>query len=230
MIVYQDGQRCVHQLVLNQIRTNCYVLEMQGRALLIDPSDQAGQIVALLQARGLRLAAMLATHAHFDHVGAAGGIVDAGLAEGLHLHALDLPEYKRANSYAMLLQKRRIQQAPVVAFSADLHSLLQGFGLAVVHAGGHTPGSCSLQDLAQRFLITGDLALHHSIQPTLFDRRENTAQWAGFVDQVQQDFDASAVLLPGHGAASTVGQEVAHNRKWQYVRQQRQQQGLQHAA
>ncbi len=219
MVVYQHGERTIHQLVHNEIRTNCFIVQQGNEALLIDPSDRADLLLAYLQAQQLQLVGMLATHGHFDHVAAAGGIVDAGATDALHLHPLDIPEYKRANSYAMLLFKRRIQSAPVRPFDETLLALLQRFGLGLRHAGGHTRGSCWLHDLAGQFLITGDLTLHHALKVSLVDSRENLAEFGAFVDTVLREFNPETVLLPGHGAASTVGQEAALNRKWAHVRE-----------
>lgn len=219
MLVYQRGERSIHQLVHNDIRTNCFIVQQGRQALLVDPSDRADLLLAYLQAQGLQLAGMLATHGHFDHVAAAGGIVEAGAAQALYLHPLDIPEYKRANAYSMMLFKRRIQPAPVLPFDADLQALLQQFGLGLRHAGGHTRGSCWLHDLGGAFLITGDLVLHHALKVNLADSRENLAEFGAFVDTVQQEFAADALLLPGHGAATTVGQEAALNRKWAHVRE-----------
>ncbi|GCL65934.1 MBL fold metallo-hydrolase [Pseudaquabacterium pictum] len=219
MLVHQDGDRCIHQLVHNEIRTNCFIVQRGQQALLIDPSDRADLLLAYLQAQGLQLAAMLATHAHFDHVAAAGGIVAAGAAPALYLHPLDLPEYKRANSYSLMLFKRPIQVAPAQPFDAALDAVLRQFGLGLRHAGGHTRGSCWLHDLDGGFLITGDLVLHHALKVNLADSRENLAEFGAFVDTVQREFAPAAVLLPGHGAATTVGQEAALNRKWAHVRE-----------
>lgn len=219
MVIWQDDERRVHRLVLNEIKTNCYLVQRGSQALLVDPTDQPELILAYLQDQGLRLVAMLASHGHFDHVAAAAGLIASGAVDTLQLHPLELAEYKRANTYAMLLFKRRITPAAVAPFSDALLALLADWGLGLVHAGGHTRGSCYLHDLGGGFVITGDLALHHRLNTTLFDSRENLAEFAAFVESMAQGFAADAVILPGHGDCSTVAAELAHNRKWHYVRQ-----------
>jgi hydroxyacylglutathione hydrolase len=219
MVIWQDDERRVHRLVLNEIKTNCYLVQRGRQALLVDPTDQPEVILAYLREQGLSLVAMLATHGHFDHVAAAAALIASGAVDNLALHPLELAEYQRANRYAMLLFKRRITPAAVAPFSAALLALLADWGLCLVHAGGHTRGSCYLHDRGGRFIITGDLALHHRLNTTLFDSRENLVEFAAFVESVAQTFAGDAVILPGHGDRSSVADELAHNRKWHYVRQ-----------
>lgn len=220
MIVYQDSQRQIHQLVLNEIKTNCFIVQQGKQALLVDPTDQPEQIAAYLQAHQLDLRCMLATHGHFDHVAAAGGLVALGLVERLYLHEQDLAEYKRANAYSMMLFKRKLQLAPVAAFDAALQATLQAWGLAWCHAGGHTRGSCYLQDIDRRFLITGDLLLHHKLKINLKDSREDRVQFTAFVESVINGFDADTVLFPGHGDVTSLAVESQLNPKWRHLRAQ----------
>lgn len=218
MPVFHCGDLTIHQFATNQLRTNGFIVQRGRRALLVDPTDRADLLLAQLAEHGLELAGMLATHGHFDHVGAAGDLVQAGAAQALYLHPLDIPEYKRANSYSMMLFKQRLTLAPALPFDDALHALLRDFGLVLRHAGGHTRGSCWLHAEDGSLLITGDLVLHHALKVTLADSRENLAEFGAFVDTVQQTFAPDTLLLPGHGAATTVGQEAAHNRKWAHVR------------
>jgi hydroxyacylglutathione hydrolase len=218
MIVYQDARRTVHRLLLNDIKTNCYIVQRGDEALLVDPTDQPARIIAYLREHGLMLRFMLSTHGHFDHVAAAAGVVDAGLTDQLYLHAQEIAEYKRASSYSLLVFKRRLQLAPVAPHSPELLATLQAWGLGITHAGGHTRGSCYLHDLGGQFIITGDLAIHHKLKTTLFDSRENTAEFADFVERVLQDFAGDTTILPGHGDPTTLAVEAQHNQKWHYVR------------
>ena len=51
---------------------NCYLLadEQAGRGVLIDPGDDAEQIIAMVRAANVTLDAIWLTHAHIDHIGA----------------------------------------------------------------------------------------------------------------------------------------------------------------
>src|SRR3990172_9252196 len=64
----------VLNFALGQMQANCYFLIEGEECLIIDPADEASFILEELQRRKLKLAGMLATHGHFDHMMAAGEI------------------------------------------------------------------------------------------------------------------------------------------------------------
>ena len=57
-------------LPLGPLETNCYLVCEDGVCAVIDPGASAQKIFAGMQAAGCRPAAILLTHAHFDHTGA----------------------------------------------------------------------------------------------------------------------------------------------------------------
>ena len=65
----------LHQLILGALGTNCYLLwDDSGEGILIDPADNAARIYGVLEEEGIRLRWILLTHAHFDHMLAAGEV------------------------------------------------------------------------------------------------------------------------------------------------------------
>ena len=56
-------------LPLGPLETNCYLVCEDGVCAVIDPGASAQKIFAGMQAAGCRPAAILLTHAHFDHIG-----------------------------------------------------------------------------------------------------------------------------------------------------------------
>ncbi|MFA6533362.1 MAG: MBL fold metallo-hydrolase, partial [Patescibacteria group bacterium] len=59
---------------LGQLQANCYFLIEDGNCLIIDPADDASFILEEMLRQQLNLVGMLATHGHFDHLGAVGEI------------------------------------------------------------------------------------------------------------------------------------------------------------
>lgn len=61
------------------VAENSYLVfrENTGKALLIDPGDEADRLMKPLADRNLELEAILLTHCHFDHIGAVAPIARA---------------------------------------------------------------------------------------------------------------------------------------------------------
>jgi glyoxylase-like metal-dependent hydrolase (beta-lactamase superfamily II) len=71
------------RLVVGPLQVNCFILadEKTKEAVVIDPGDDAGDILKIIKEKGLKVKYIVNTHAHFDHVGANKAIKDATGAE-----------------------------------------------------------------------------------------------------------------------------------------------------
>ena len=69
----------VESLVVGPLMANCYLLYDQStkQALLIDPGDDADSIIQRINELDLDVEMILATHAHFDHVGGVAPLLTA---------------------------------------------------------------------------------------------------------------------------------------------------------
>src|SRR5439155_20615350 len=146
----------------NPYATNCWLLGRPGRddAVVVDPGFSPERVVALLTAAGKRPVAVLATHGHYDHVGAVGALCGDGLPLYIHKDdelALTDPEAWGAG-----------YPAPPPGRPGDVRTIsdgdvvdVAGFELEVVHTPGHTPGSVCFRFDGSVF--TGDLVFRGSI-------------------------------------------------------------------
>ncbi len=59
------------RLVVGGMKTNCYVLgsEATGEAVVVDPGDQPGAVLAKVRELGLSVRYIVNTHGHPDHTG-----------------------------------------------------------------------------------------------------------------------------------------------------------------
>ena len=55
---------------------NCSILSENGKAWIVDPGQEADRIIDLLTKKGLEPAAILLTHAHFDHISGIPGLIE----------------------------------------------------------------------------------------------------------------------------------------------------------
>ncbi len=195
------------------LQVNCYVLgcERTRQAVVIDPGDDAAGIGARLERRGLRLARILATHGHFDHLLACRPLQERTGAP-LYLHPADRP---------LLAGMRRTcvawlgfdpgEPPPVDGLLTAGETVRVGdIALEVRHTPGHSPGSVTLVDHASRRAVTGDALFAGSIGRTDLPGGDMQTLLAAIRSQILALPDDYAVL-PGHGPASTVGEERRGN-------------------
>ncbi len=198
------------RLVVGPLQVNCYILADQKtkEAVVIDPGDDADDILKIIREKGFTVKSIVNTHAHFDHVGANKALKDATGAE-LLLHEADAPVLAMASR-----QSRSFGLNPVVSPPADRY-LKHGdvvtageVSLKVLHTPGHSPGGISL--LEQGIVFTGDSLFAGSIGRTDLPGGDLLTLLRSIKSNLMVLPDETKVF-PGHGPASTIGEERREN-------------------
>ncbi len=205
----------VETFPVGPLECNCTILgdPASGEAIVIDGGDDVAAISARLERRGLRPRYLVHTHAHFDHIGALGPLRERVGGDAL-LHPADRPLYAALARQASWVGLPHAPQP--VTLDGDLvdEDVLRAGGIALrcLHTPGHTPGSTSfaLEHGGTTTLFTGD---------TLFCG--GVGRWdlggtslADIVRSIRAKLlvrDDAAVVVPGHGPASTIGRERRTN-------------------
>ena len=81
----------IEKVVVGNLQENCYILDILGKVLVIDPGDEYEKIVDVIDGR--EILGILITHNHFDHVGALLDIVNKYNVEVLKYDNLEEKEY-----------------------------------------------------------------------------------------------------------------------------------------
>jgi glyoxylase-like metal-dependent hydrolase (beta-lactamase superfamily II) len=203
----------VHTLVNGPLEQNCYALHQQGRAdcILVDPGSSPEELRAALESRGLKPALILATHGHYDHVGAVHALA-AWSAAPFAMAKADEPWLEALEDsfafYGMGSTKRPTVQR-WLAHGEQVQAA--GLSLQVLATPGHTPGGLCFWHPESGSLFTGDSLFAGSVGRSDMEGGDAAALIAGIKRELFPLPDSAAVL-PGHGEASTLGAEKRHNR------------------
>jgi hydroxyacylglutathione hydrolase len=197
--------------VVGPLACNCYVVgdEVTRQAIVIDPGDDADELAAEIVSRGLTITAIVATHAHFDHIVAAEQL-RAATGAPFMLHDEDRPLLDWMQESGRLFLGVELPDPPEVDTSVTEGDRITAgtVALEVVHTPGHSPGSISL--VAPDSVFSGDTLFAGSIGRTDLPGGDGQA----LLDAVRSKLfplGESLMVYPGHGPTTTLGRERASN-------------------
>ena len=190
---------------------NCYIVgDPKTRdAIVIDPGGDAREVIAAIDEGDLSVKAVVATHAHFDHLLAAEIVRDHTRAP-MYLHDSDRPLLEWYQESGRMLLGIELPPPPAIDTSpTEGDRLVAGSAeLVVVHTPGHSPGSISL--LSDEALFSGDTLFADSIGRSDLPGGDTDILLSSIRDKL---FDARDDLpvYPGHGPPTTIGKERRFN-------------------
>jgi glyoxylase-like metal-dependent hydrolase (beta-lactamase superfamily II) len=195
------------------LQCNCTILgdEQTGEAIVIDPGDDADEILQRLAKHRLKLKQMVCTHTHIDHVGAIHPLQEHTPTPAT-IHEADLFLYDKLEEQAHFSGFPVPKRGVIDSFVKDGEAVAcGGFEIGVLHTPGHTPGSISLHLAGERnILFTGDTLFMRSIG--------RTDLWGGSFPEIiasirtkLMTFDDDTLVVSGHGQFTTIGNERKYN-------------------
>lgn len=179
----------ITSLSVGAFDNNVYILASDGEALIVDGADEADRILAA--AEGLRVVGIVQTHGHFDHVQALPSLAER----------LGVPVYAHPDE-GLPVDSTPVPDGAVLKVGSA--------SVLVMHTPGHTPGSLCL--VADSNLVSGDTLFPGGPGNTEGDP-ERFAQIMAALDRLFALPDNTRVL-PGHGAATTIGAERPSLETW----------------
>ena len=205
------NQAVIRQKVLGMVGTNCYIcMHAESKeAFIVDPADNAAAIIRMVSDMGARPCAVLLTHGHFDHIGAADEL----------RKMYEIPVYAHEAEEALLSSPTLNLSgswASAIILKAD-HLLkdgdklqIAGFTVKVLHTPGHTEGSCCYVLENEELLFSGDTLFCQSVGRMDFPGG-SASDMRRSIHRLMTELSESMHVLPGHGETTTIGYEKRNN-------------------
>lgn len=163
-------QMQVEHLAVGPVQTNCYLAinKETKETIIIDPGDDADRIGMRLMQLEAKPVAILLTHGHFDHAGAAKALAAQ----------YDILVYAHEKEAETLADSRMNLSGPLAGGATTYHAdvflkdeqelTLAGLHMRVLFTPGHTPGGCCYYFPREDVLFSGDSLFCGSVGRTDF--------------------------------------------------------------
>ncbi len=202
----------IDRMVLGPIETNTYIVsnDKTGECVVIDPADSPEKIVDRLERNGLKPAAILLTHGHFDHIMAVNALKDR----------YDIPVYAHRDEAWLLanpaagLRIHNLESRAVTEYSQVKHGdvlNLAGFRWKVIHTPGHSAGSVCYYIEDGKVIFSGDTLFRRSYGRTDLETGSYRDIVSSLKDRLFTIPEDEVRVLPGHGGSTDLGYEKKHN-------------------
>ena len=194
---------------------NCSILACGDTkdAVVVDPGGELERIAQIVAHYDLTVRAIIHTHAHLDHIYCTRDVKEAHGGD-ISLHPADRFLYDGFAGQAAMFGWKVRDTTPVERFIEHGDTIAFGKRAAtVVHTPGHTPGSVCFEVTTpgeRPLLLAGDTLFRRSVGRT--DLPGGDARTlARSIRERLYTRDLDAVVIPGHGPTTSLGDEARAN-------------------
>jgi hydroxyacylglutathione hydrolase len=191
--------------VTGPVGTNVHLLAdpVTREAIAIDTAiPSLAWITEILDERAWTLKLIVSTHGHWDHIGD-NARVSEQTGASIAVHPLDA--HRLTDPQPLWAPFDIPPSVPAVELAEGGEIRFGSIRLEVLHTPGHTEGSVCLFDRADGTLLSGDTLFAGSFGRVDLAGGDATAMVESLARLAR--FDDPIAVLPGHGAATTIGRE-----------------------
>jgi glyoxylase-like metal-dependent hydrolase (beta-lactamase superfamily II) len=195
-------------LALGDYQANCYIYASEDtkRGFIIDPGDEPEVIINRIKELGLNVDFIILSHGHPDHTGALKQVKEATKAP-IAMHSGDARLLKDRLLHSLLGFPHSDVTPDRLLMDGEILTA-GGLNLRVLHTPGHSPGCICL--LGDGLVFTGDTLFNMGVGRTDLPGGDTHLLMASIHDRLLSLPDSTRVY-PGHGPASTIGDERHEN-------------------
>lgn len=199
-------------LTVGELAVNCWFLVNEDRkeALVFDPGDEAERIRSYAEQKGWKIAGILLTHGHADHMGGAEELKRLTEAE-IYALAEEEPLLKNGKTNLSVFIMRRVITMEADEYVRDGQELtLSGIRLKVLRTPGHTPGGCCFYCEEAGCVFAGDTLFQGSVGRSDFPGG-SMSELVRSVKEKLFPLPDDTKVYPGHGGETTIAFEKQYN-------------------
>ena len=196
MAYYEDSLVEVHRVVVGPMDNNVHVIRCKqtGDAVLVDAANEHELLLEMCKSLGVRQ--VIETHGHWDHIQAVPAVREAGIEVSVtEADAGMLPSYDQLLEDDSVIEVGRLQ-------------------IETIATPGHTPGSMCFFVRGTPLLFSGDTLFPGGPGATKFPGGDFGAIIKSIDERLFARFGPETLVLPGHGADTTIGTEQPHLQEW----------------
>ncbi len=202
----------MRMLTVGSVAENCFVIhnEDSGKALIVDPGEEAERILAEVEATGAEVEAILITHCHFDHIGAVAPVAKATGAP-VYCPEAELPWLADIMSFVPFegFGPYESYQADEAVTGGEVLELA-GLTLDVIPTPGHSPGHVTYSVRGEQAIFSGDVLFQGSIGRADLPFADGPTLMRSIATLLDSHPPETAVY-PGHMGITSLGAERASN-------------------
>jgi glyoxylase-like metal-dependent hydrolase (beta-lactamase superfamily II) len=204
----------VDTLTVGMFQSNCFVVSCEDtrEAIVIDPGDEGGRILAHVNLKKLDVKMVVCTHGHIDHVAALSEVAPA-LGCPVLMHSGDIPLYESIDRQAMLFGLETPGKMKIDRLLAGGERLAFGnLTGEVIHTPGHSPGGVCIAFPGAKppVVFVGDVLFRGSIGRTdLMGASER--EMMKTLKEIILELPNEMIVYSGHGPDTTIARERRSN-------------------
>ena len=203
----------IKQLQVGHMAVFAYLVgdTVTGDALVIDPADNAQEIIAVAKQNKLQINYIINTHGHVDHIG---GNAEMQKLTGAKIIVHEDDAIMLTSTPAMMLKMFGAKQSPPADILVKDGMIIStgNIELKVIHTPGHSPGGICLY--TPGYVFTGDTLFVEAVGRTDLPG----GSWQIMYNSIQTKLFTlpdDTKVMPGHNygrtPTSTIGHEKKHN-------------------
>ena len=201
----------INTYVVGMVQTNCYVVinEETKKCFIIDPGASAKQLADKIRNEELLPTAILLTHGHFDHAGAAEKLAKEFDIK-IYAHEAEESTLKYPDKNVSWMVGTSETYCADIFLKDEQEIELADMKIKVFHTPGHTEGGCCYYLPEEGVLFSGDTLFAQSVGRTDFPGG-SMSQIVRSIREKLMPLPEDTTVYPGHGDVTTIGIEKMEN-------------------